>query len=163
MEARGGADEINATSPTGATVLYTASATDEIDPAPSVTCASASGSAFPIGVTTVSCTATDAAGNTATGPFTVRVKSTADQIDDLRTLVESLNLKQGIENSLDAKLKTIQEALASAQAGDLTAACNKLDSFLNEVEAQAGKSITQAEAERLIADATRIKAVIGCG
>ena len=38
-------------------------ATDETDPSPSVACAPPSGSAFPIGNTTVTCTATDASGN----------------------------------------------------------------------------------------------------
>jgi hypothetical protein len=48
-------------------------ATDDIDPSPAVACTPASGSAFPIGVTTVSCTATDASGNPTTGTFVVTV------------------------------------------------------------------------------------------
>jgi hypothetical protein len=52
----------NATSPSGAVVTYTAPpATDEAgqSPAPTVGCVPASGSTFPIGTTTVKCTATD--------------------------------------------------------------------------------------------------------
>jgi hypothetical protein len=40
-----------------------------------VTCDPASGSEFPIGTTTVGCTATDAHGNTASGSFPVDVSS----------------------------------------------------------------------------------------
>lgn len=44
---------------------------DNIDPAPRVTYSIPSGSGFPIGATVVTCTATDAAGNTASTTFTV--------------------------------------------------------------------------------------------
>jgi len=62
-----------ATSNSGATVTYTATATDTVDPNPGFTCTPASGSLFPIGTTTVNCTTRDAAGNTSTGSFTVTV------------------------------------------------------------------------------------------
>jgi hypothetical protein len=52
-----------ATSPTGADVTFSATATDLVDPAPLVTCNPASGSTFPLGTTTVTCSASDAAGN----------------------------------------------------------------------------------------------------
>jgi HYR domain len=48
-------------------------ATDDTDPAPVVTCAPQSGSAFGLGVTTVTCTAMDQAGNDASASFTVTV------------------------------------------------------------------------------------------
>jgi len=41
-----------------------------------VTCTPPSGSTFPLGITTVSCTATDAAGNSSTATFTVLVRDT---------------------------------------------------------------------------------------
>jgi len=47
--------------------------TDNEDPAPTVDCNPPSGSTFPLGVTTVACTARDASGNESTGTFTVRV------------------------------------------------------------------------------------------
>jgi hypothetical protein len=66
-----------ATSAGGATVDFTATATDETAPAhPAVTCAPTSGSTFPLGATTVSCSATDSAGNTARGSFKVTVADT---------------------------------------------------------------------------------------
>ena len=60
--------------------------------------------------------------------------------------------------SLAAKLK---EALELVNAGS-PGACAKLDDFINAVNAQAGKALTQAQAAELIAMATRIKAVCGC-
>jgi hypothetical protein len=54
-------------------ITYAATATDSVDPNPSVTCAPASGSPFPLGSTSVTCTATDATGNHATGTFAVKI------------------------------------------------------------------------------------------
>lgn len=56
---------IETTSPTGTTVTYEVSATDNVG-VTSFACAPASGSTFPLGDTTVICNATDAAGNAAT-------------------------------------------------------------------------------------------------
>ena len=57
----------------GAPVIFAATATDNHDPAPVVSCSPASGSLFPIGVTLVICTATDASGNVATRSFNVAI------------------------------------------------------------------------------------------
>jgi len=63
-----------ATSANGAVVNYTApTATDTVDGSVSASCNKASGSVFPLGTTTVTCTATDAAGNIGTESFTVTV------------------------------------------------------------------------------------------
>jgi outer membrane protein assembly factor BamB len=62
------------TSQSGGIVTFTVTATDPDDTA-TATCSPPSGSVFPIGVTTVSCTATDTAGNTATGSFLVVVSA----------------------------------------------------------------------------------------
>jgi hypothetical protein len=58
-----------ADSATGAAVTYDATVTDAVDPAATVACAPASGSRFALGTTTVTCTATDAAGNATTKSF----------------------------------------------------------------------------------------------
>ncbi len=55
-----------------ANVSWTASASDNC-PGPSVSCSPASGSSFGVGVTPVTCTATDASGNTANCTFNVTV------------------------------------------------------------------------------------------
>jgi len=57
----------------GATVTYSASATDAVDGSIGVSCAPPSGSVFPVGSTTVNCTATDSHGNSTSGSFTVAV------------------------------------------------------------------------------------------
>jgi eukaryotic-like serine/threonine-protein kinase len=67
-------DQTVRTVETGATVTYTATATDLVDGPVTPSCSPASESFFPLGTTTVNCSATDAHGNTATGSFTVTVE-----------------------------------------------------------------------------------------
>jgi len=64
-----------ATSPSGANVSFTVSGYSFVDPAPTITCDHASGSLFPVNVTTVNCTATDSFGS-ASGSFEVYVTDT---------------------------------------------------------------------------------------
>ena len=71
---------VNSTSPNGEVVTYSASASDLVDGSVPVTCIPASGSTFPLGTTTVSCSATDKAGNTATGTFTVTLQDKAPPV-----------------------------------------------------------------------------------
>jgi hypothetical protein len=63
-----------ATSSSGASVTYVATATDIVDPSVPVACQLPSGTTFPIGSSTVTCTATDDSGNSASGSFVVTVK-----------------------------------------------------------------------------------------
>src|SRR5204863_215027 len=67
---------IEATTTTGAAFSFTASASDLVDGPRAVTCTPASGSTFPLGPTTVSCTATDTKGNGGAASFTVTVTDT---------------------------------------------------------------------------------------
>jgi hypothetical protein len=65
---------LTTTDPGGAVATWSdPTATDVVDAAPTVACAPASGTRFPIGSTTVDCTATDRSGNAATGSFTITV------------------------------------------------------------------------------------------
>jgi hypothetical protein len=58
----------------GAVVTWTdPTATDNVDPSPSVSCSPSSGSTFPAGATVVTCTATDSSGNSASSTFVVSV------------------------------------------------------------------------------------------
>jgi hypothetical protein len=75
-----------ATGPAGAMVSFTVTALDNVNGSVPVTCTPPSGSTFPIGTTTVNCSAQDAAGNVASSNFTVTVihsapvcTATADQ------------------------------------------------------------------------------------
>lgn len=66
---------LEATSAAGAVATFTATAQDAVGVA-SLTSSAASGSTFPIGTTTVSVTARDAAGNATSGSFTITVRDT---------------------------------------------------------------------------------------
>src|SRR5207247_1163931 len=65
-----------AASAAGAAMTFTANASDIVDGSVAVTCTPASGSTFALGATTVTCSATDAHGNTASQSFTVTVRDT---------------------------------------------------------------------------------------
>ncbi len=64
---------VEAASTAGQSVSFVATATDAVTSSPEVACTPASGSTFPVGDTLVSCVATDAAGNSSQGSFTVTV------------------------------------------------------------------------------------------
>ena len=64
---------VDATSPSGAAVTFSASATDNLDGSLTPSCKPSSGEMFPFGTTTVTCSATDSHGNTGTASFTVTV------------------------------------------------------------------------------------------
>jgi uncharacterized protein YjbI with pentapeptide repeats len=66
-----------ATGPAGAQVAYEVSATDLVDPSPTIACSAASNSAFPVGKTDVVCTATDDSGNVATRSLHIKINDTA--------------------------------------------------------------------------------------
>lgn len=69
--------EAEAAGPEGAAVRYeTPAAADNVDTEVAVSCAPPSGSLFPLGVTFVTCRATDAAGNVGEAAFQVTVQDT---------------------------------------------------------------------------------------
>jgi len=70
---------IEAVGPDGAVAQFVAAA-DSVDPAPLINATPASGSQFPLGMNTVSVTATDASGNTANGSFLVIVRDTTPPV-----------------------------------------------------------------------------------
>jgi hypothetical protein len=154
---------VNATTPTGAVVAYdpAPSATDTVDGSVTPICTPTSGSTLPIGDTTVACDATDDSGNTSSGSFTVHVAGAADQIVDLKTLVNSItSLKKPDRNEL---VKKLDEAGRELARGHSKPACDRLKDFINRVkDLKAPKEITVDQKNQLIADATRIRAVLGC-
>jgi len=146
------------TSPAGAVVAYSVTAVDDFDPHPTITCSPTSGSLFPLLVTMVNCTATDAAGNTAYGNFNVIVKDANWQLEDVMGLVQSWNLVK-LGTSLTDKLSTATRFNAQAK---FSQACSNLASFLSQVSAQTGKGLTADQALDLVTRVTRIRNVIGC-
>jgi hypothetical protein len=148
----------NAISTEGVEVSFEPTASDNCGVA-SLTSTPASGSLFAIGDTTVTCTAVDTSSNQATCSFTVHVKGAEEQIRDLIVLVQGLGLPRWQTISLIMELDVAAEAL---RRGDDWVACGSLDAFLDEVSEQRGRLLRTAQADLLIADATRIRAVIGC-
>ncbi len=65
--------------------------------------------------------------------------------------VEALNLQQGIDNSLDAKLESALNALDDINDNNNAGAVGSLQAFMNAVEAQRGNKILDADADALIA------------
>ena len=143
----------DATGPAGAQIHYSVSAADDIDPSPRIDCGPPSGSIFPIGPTTVRCTATDAAGNTSSAHFLVTVGGAEPQLLTLREKAAALE-HSGVATSLEAKLERAE--------GDLVTRCNQLAAFVHEANAQEGKHIPAATAAPLVADGERIRAVLDC-
>jgi len=86
----------------------------------------------------------------------VEVEDPADAIAELVATVISLNLQQGISNSLDAKLEAALQAIDDVNANNDVAAINTLQAFINAVQAQSGDKIPVADADALIATAQEI-------
>ena len=83
-------------------------------------------------------------------------------LTSLATFVQTLNLSNGVANSLDMKLQTVLQALDAASAGDVQSACNRIRAFLNEVRAQTAKSLTSTQASQLNALAQQVHEVLAC-
>jgi hypothetical protein len=81
---------VEATGPSGATVRFEVSARDAVDGAVTPSCSPASGSTFALGTTAVQCSATDRAGNSASGSFEVTV---ADRTPPTLNLPDTLNVR----------------------------------------------------------------------
>ncbi|HUU19910.1 MAG TPA: hypothetical protein VMW72_22350 [Sedimentisphaerales bacterium] len=80
---------------------------------------------------------------------------------DLIDTVAAMNLQQGIDNSLDAKLDAALNALDDVNQNNDVAAINTLNAFINAVEAQRDNKITSDQADILIAKANSIIAMLG--
>jgi hypothetical protein len=85
-----------------------------------------------------------------------------EQITDLADQVMSLNNENDIpnfdnySNSLEVKLQNALSALDDVKKGNTNSAVAKLEAFINEVNAQRGNKIADAEADALIAAAQAV-------
>ena len=70
-------------------------------------------------------------------------------IEALTAAVISINLQNGITNSLDAKLGAALNALDDVNTNNDAAAINTIEAFINAVEAQRGKEISELDADGL--------------
>jgi PKD repeat protein len=100
------------------------------------------------GTYTVTLTVTDDDGSTGTDTLTVTVLTPSEATEDLIDVVDDLDLPEGTNTSLVSKL---EGAIAALEGSQYNAAINKIEAFINEVEAQRGKALTDEEADTLIA------------
>ena len=75
--------------------------------------------------------------------------------------VQVMNIQSGITNSLDKKLESAQKALDDLNTNNDGAAINKINAFIDEVEAQRGSHLTEGQADQLRDSALEIILVIG--
>ena len=144
---------VNATSPSGAVLNYSnlVRASDNVGVV-SLACAPTSGSVFGIGYTEIECVARDAAGNSTSGEFGVKVLSAHEQILNLIAHIGSLNLRNGAGNPLVNQLRAADGSGAS---------CKKMDDFVHMVSVKDG-SLSYAQSSYLLSEAKRIESVLGC-
>jgi hypothetical protein len=154
---------VNATAPGGAIATYGASASDGVDPHPAVSCNPASGSAFPIEVTPVTCTATDHVGNRAIGSFTVTVLGATTQLSRLvNDMISASSLPPTVKSQLLAYLRSLVNGFDPGIPAQRTMACIALRLYSSAVGLLSGRGVQPAQATEWIAASTRIRAVIGC-
>lgn len=119
-------------------------------------------SSFGTGTIVRTATARDVAGNQTTSTVTFTVKTGGGGgggdtgvagFDDLCSLTKELVTKDGIGKSLCAKLNNAKAAFAR---GDLKTKDNIINAYIHEVDAQTGKAITKANADRLKAAAKKL-------
>jgi hypothetical protein len=82
-------------------------------------------------------------------------------LTNLATIIQNLDLSQGISNRLDVKLQAIQTAIASAKNNDRPTACNQMNAFDQYVLAQTVKGLTAAQAAQPLNASSNIKAALG--
>lgn len=148
-------------------IAFTFSGTDAVgvvgfrcsfDAAPYVTCSSAATySGLAVGPHAFGVRALDAAGNIATpATFAWSVVTPAQAVQDLIGAIAAMGLPVGVANSLSAPLNNFNPS-------NLTAACGKLDAFINQVNAKLQNGqLTPAIAAQLLQAANAIKASLGC-
>jgi hypothetical protein len=106
---------------------------------------------LPLGPNTFAISATDNVGNNGTVSVTFTIIVTAQSMmDDINQLAGSGAIAANEVNSLMQKLSN---AADQRSKGNCTSSGNQYQAFINEVNAQTGKSITPAAAAILIADA----------
>jgi HYR domain len=148
------------TCPAGAKATYAPVVSDNC-PGVGFVCSPASGSTFPIGTTTVTCTATDTSGNSAACSFTVRVKTPQEVIQDLINRVQALpgltgQQSQGLVSKLNAALDAVND-------NKINVACNKLNDFITQVQAYINNgTLTSGQGQPLINSAANVRNYLGC-
>lgn len=141
------------TSINGSVVTYSASASDNVG-VTSQSCTPPSGSLFGLGTTTVTCTASDAAGNVGNASFNVTVNVDSGSTDILISGIAGMGLEDGVTRSLTGVLK---------ESSNTNATCGKLNAFLTIVANRLAQGeISQSQADQLTNFAQAIISSLGC-
>jgi HYR domain/Thrombospondin type 3 repeat len=149
----------NATGPAGATIDYTVTATDDIDPDPTLVCTPSAGSRFAIGDTTVECVATDSGDNSANASFGITVLGAKEQLVQLiGKVIDARSLPPAVKTQLIKKLQSLSADFDPNKPQQRKAACLALKAFTAVVRFVA----PPAQAAEWTADANRIRAVLAC-
>ena len=150
---------LDPTGPSGAPVFFTPVATDALSSAVGLTTTCVdqdnqplvSGQTAPIGMTTITCSATDRAGNTATTSFTVTVRSAADLLAQLRADTITYVTNPPAERALLATLDRVQQ---SYERGNTFGAYLSILTYVVQMDRYVDtRAISPANATQLISDA----------
>jgi len=160
-------DPVNAS---GTPVVFTTVVADNLTPTNElvVSCVDqfsnpfTSGQYAPAGATTtITCTVTDLAGNTASTSFTVTVLGVGDLFAQLRAMIADLDLDRSVERTLLTQV-AIAEMLANGSQSGLS--CVQLTSLDLQIKAQESRRrIDRRDAAEIYAQTQQIRSVIGCG
>jgi HYR domain/WD40-like Beta Propeller Repeat len=147
--------------PEGTRLGWNTHPTDNADWYPDVVCAPESFSdfVFPIGDTTVTCTATDDSGNSSTGTFVVHVLSVAELLRQAQSYLVEIAVEPTLRKSLSAELET---AARAAERGKDAATCSAIGEYQNHVRAQSGKKLSVETADDLLVNADAIRDIVPC-
>ena len=150
---------VEPTCPAGANATYVPVVSDNC-PGVAFVCSPASGSTFPVGTTTVTCTATDTSNNTAQCSFTVTVLTVSAVIENLKTSVNNSSLTGTQKQGLISKLNAALDALAQ---GHTNTACQKLADFINSVQNFIDHGdISATQGQAWINSAAHVRNALGC-
>jgi hypothetical protein len=147
---------VPATSPSGAVVNFDNVPVKDNVGVTERSCVPASGSVFAIGNTTAICTASDAAGNSASKSIQVIVTNAHEQIGALIARVEALNLPDGTAEPIINQLLTAYDETA-----DGSAACKKVSDFMTMVQKK-NSNIVSGDVTYMLLEGSRILSVMGC-
>ena len=146
--------EVNATSPNGALVKYDVHVGDNVG-VTSLVCEPPSGSVLSAGSHSVTCTASDAAGNSSSQSFSVNVIDAHQQLFNLINYVTSLGLPDGTAQPLLNQLNAAYNQDSHDQS------CKKIGDFMSMV-GKKDSNIQSGDATFMLGEATRIMSAMGC-